>query len=196
MASSSTMKTGRAAMAAAPRLMTSQDYFRTPETLTPTELIYGAMRVADSPLPRHQAAVAQLFRALDAHVRERDLGQMWLAPLDVILDEERALIVQPDLFFVSNDRAPIIRDRVRGAPDVMIEVLSPEPRIGRTEERVQWFAEYFVRECWLVHQDQRSIAVIRFAGGRVSTRNVYGRRDAIVSAVLPEFTARLDDILI
>ena len=131
--------------------------FSTPLRLLPAELIYGAMRVADSPLPRHQEAVAQLFRVLDAHVRERELGQMWLAPLDVILDYHKALIVQPDLFFVSNDRADIIRDRVRGAPDLVVEVLSPNPRIGSTEERVQWFAEYFVRECWLFQQDRREI---------------------------------------
>jgi Uma2 family endonuclease len=195
MASSSSMARGRQAMAA-PKLMRSDDYFRTPETLTPTELIFGAMRVADSPLPRHQMAVAQLFRVLDAHVRERDLGQMWLAPLDVILDEANALIVQPDLFFVSTNRAYVVGDRVRGAPDLVIEVLSPNPRIGETEERVQWFAEYRVRECWLVHQDQRSIEVVQFADRRVRARTVYGRRDPIASVVLPELHARPDDIFI
>jgi Uma2 family endonuclease len=180
---------------AAPRLMSVDDYFKTPETLKPMELVYGALRVADSPLPRHQAAVAQLFRALDAHVRVHDLGEMWLAPLDVVLDERRALIVQPDLFFVSHNRAWIVTDRVRGAPDLVIEVLSPEPRIGRTDERVQWFAEHGVRECWLVHQDQRSIAVIEFARGRVAARNVYRRQTAIKSGVLPAFDSLVDSIL-
>jgi len=188
------MVQGERAMAA-PRLMSVDDYFKTPETLKPMELVYGAVRVADSPLPRHQAAVAQLFRALDAHVRAHDLGEMWLAPLDVVLDEGRALIVQPDLFFVSHNRAWIVTDRVRGAPDLVVEVLSPEPRIGRTDERVQWFAEHGVRECWLVHQDQRSIAVIEFGGRRVAARNVYKRLDTMKSVVLPGFNSLVDDIL-
>ena len=111
----------------APGLMRSEDYFRTPETLLPAELIFGAMRVADAPTPRHQSAVLQLLLALEAHVRERDLGRMWVAPLDVVLDERRALIVQPDLFFVSNDRAFIVRDRVRGAPDLVVEVTVTQP---------------------------------------------------------------------
>jgi Uma2 family endonuclease len=196
MASSSSMENEGVAVAPAPSLMRSEDYFKTPETLTPTELIFGAMRFADAPTPRHQSAVLQLLLALDAHVRSRDLGQMWVAPLDVVLDQRRDLIVQPDLFFISNERAFIVRDRVRGAPDLVIEVLSPNPRIGSTEERLQWFAEYSVRECWLLHQDHRSLTVVRFAGQRIAARDVYQRRDSIASGVLPEFTSCVDDILL
>jgi Uma2 family endonuclease len=181
-------------MAPAPPLMTVDEYFKTPETVKPSELIYGVMRVAESPSPRHQSAVRHLLLALDAHVRARDLGEMWLAPLDVVLNERRALIVQPDLFFVSHERAYIVKDRVRGAPDLVIEVLSPAPRIGRTEERVQWFAESGVRECWLLHQEDVSMTVIRFADGHVAARDVFGRRERIVSTVFPEFAASPNDI--
>jgi len=182
-------------MAPAPALMTVDDYFNTPETVKPAELAYGHLRVAESPTPRHQSAVLQLLLALDAHVRERHLGQMWVAPLDVVLDEQRALIVQPDLFFVSNEREWIVTDRVRGAPDLVIEVLSPSPRIGTTEERVRWFAENGVRECWLLHQTDVSLAVIRFADRRLAGRDLYTRRQPITSSVLPEFHETLDDIL-
>jgi Uma2 family endonuclease len=182
-------------MAPAAPLMSVDEYFKTPVTVKPSELVYGVMRVADSPTPRHQSAVGHLFLALTAHVRARDLGEMWLAPLDVVLDERRALIVQPDLFFVSGKRAYIVRDRVRGAPDLVIEVLSPGPRIGDTEERVEWFAEYGVRECWLLNQQDVSITVVRFADRRVAARDVYGRRQRIVSTVLPEFTGSLNSIL-
>jgi Uma2 family endonuclease len=179
-----------------PELMTCDDYFTKTETTSkPMELIYGAVRVAESPLPRHQSAVAELFRALDAHVRANKLGKMWLAPLDVVLDARRHLIVQPDLFFVSTEREWIVADRIRGAPDLIIEVLSPEPRIGQTRERVRWFAENGVRECWLVHQDQRSNTVVQFQNGRESSRAVFERRQPICSAVLPEFTLTLDGIL-
>src|SRR5689334_12951554 len=137
-----------------PPLMSVGDYLtKTPYTVRPMELIYGALRVAESPTARHQSIVADLFRALDAHVRSRKLGRMWLAPLDVVLDEDRALIVQPDLMFISNTRSSFVTDRVWGPPDLVIEVLSPEPRIGKLGERVRWFAENGVRECWLVRQD-------------------------------------------
>lgn len=183
-------------MAAAPRLMTANEYFRTPETLLPAELAFGVFRVGDAPTPRHQSVVANLFRALDAHVRERRLGRVWLSPLDVVLDEARALIVQPDLLFISNDRAWMVGDRVRGAPDLVIEVLSPNPRIGHTEERVAWFAAYGVCECWLVHQESQDITVLSLSQGAVVEKRTMAARDPVGSRVLPDFTASLDDILV
>jgi Uma2 family endonuclease len=182
-------------MTPAPRLMTVDEYFKTPETVKPMELIFGVLRVADSPSPRHQSAVAHLFRALDAHVRERQLGEMWLAPLDVVLHAKRALIVQPDLFFLSNNGMHLVRDRIYGPPELVIEVLSPHPRIGSTEERVKLFVEFGVRECWLVHQDDVSVTVIQCADRDVASRERYTRRQPIVSAVLPQFTATLDEIM-
>jgi Uma2 family endonuclease len=183
-------------MAPAPSPMTVDDYLpRTPETLKPLELAHGVLRVADAPTPRHRSAVTQPFLALDRHVSERQLGKMWIAPLDVVLDEAGALIVQPDLFFVSNDRAFIVRDRVRGAPDLVIEVLSPSPRIGRTLEHLEWFAEHGVRECWLVRQERRPVTVVPFTDHRESARRLFWPTDRIESRVLPELALRLDDIL-
>ena len=184
-------------MAPASPLMTVQDYFtKTPETVKPMELIRGRLRVAESPTVRHQSAVFQLSLALHAHVTARKIGRVWVSPLDVVLSERDNLIVQPDLFFVSNDREWIVRERVWGAPYLVIEVLSPNPRIGRTAERVRWFAEFDVRECWLVRQDARTIEVVAFADSRVASRRTIARNEPVVSAVLPEFTARLDDVLL
>jgi Uma2 family endonuclease len=107
--------------------MTTAEYLKMPETVRPQELANGLLRVADSPTPHHQRAVLDLARALDGHVRECGLGEIWLSPLDVILDYDAALVVQPDLFFVSSERSWIVAERVRGAPDLVIEVLSPKP---------------------------------------------------------------------
>jgi len=180
---------------AAPKLMTVDEYFRTPETVLPAELKFGVLYVREAPTARHQSTVASLFLALNAYVRARGIGRAWLSPLDVVLDEQRALVVQPDLMFISKEREWIVHDHVDGAPDLVIEVLSPNPRIGKTEERVGWFADYGVRECWLVHLDRRDVTVLQFANRRVAARRVFSRREAIVSVVLPDFTEGLDDIL-
>lgn len=67
-------------MAPAPR-MTVDEYLETPETVTPTELIYGVLRVADAPTPRHQLALMDLGVALWTHVRAYDLGKIVLSPI-------------------------------------------------------------------------------------------------------------------
>jgi Uma2 family endonuclease len=173
--------------------MTTQEYFATPETVLPQQLAYGVWQAADAPSAWHQELVAQLFLVLHGHVRSRGLGKMWLAPLDVILDYDRALVVQPDLLFISDERSVIVTDRVHGAPDLAIEVLSPWPRIGDMEERLGWFAEYGVRECWLVHQFERSVEVVQF--GDHARRRRFEASTRISSAVLPQFALSLDDIL-
>jgi Uma2 family endonuclease len=175
--------------------MTTEEYLKTPERLAPAELIYGVLRVADSPLVPHQTAVGDWFLALDAHLREHHVGRVFLSPLDIILDEPRALILQPDLMFVSNDRSHIVSDKLRGAPDMVLEVLSPHPRIGKLHERIEWFAQYDVRECWLVHQGEKRVEVVRFGGRRIVNRKSFDHLTAIESQVLPDFHRSLDSIL-
>ena len=114
---------------------------------------------------------------------------MWLSPIDVVLDRDRHLVVQPDLIFVSEPRIGIVTDRVWGAPDLVIEVLSPWPRIGTLDERIEWFAQYGVRECWLVHQDTRTVEVLQFSSGAVADRRMYRSHEQLRSSVLPAFSA-------
>src|SRR3990170_3627176 len=72
--------------------MTVEEYLETPKTVQPQELIYGVPRAAEAPLPPHQRAVANLFLALHGHVADRHLGEVWLSPIDVILDGDRHLV--------------------------------------------------------------------------------------------------------
>jgi len=102
----------------APR-MTIEEYFRTAEIVLPQELVYGIVRDAPAPTPGHQRAVARFLIALTDHVDRHRLGQVWLSPIDVILDPERHLVVQPDLIVLSNERLHIVSDRIRGAPDLV-----------------------------------------------------------------------------
>lgn len=168
-------------------LMTLHEYFQTPETVVPQELIYGAVRVAESPSPIHQHTVGALFLALHQHLAKQGTGTVWLAPLDVVLDAQAPLVVQPDLFVILNRGAAVVNDRVYGAPDLVIEVLSPRPRIGDLGERVEWFRQYGVRECWLVHQLTGRIDVLGFEDRRLISQTTFTRRAHIQSAVLPGF---------
>jgi Uma2 family endonuclease len=176
-------------------VMTSLEYFATPESLTPTELAFGVLRVRDAPSASHQSAVGSFFIALRAHVREHDLGQVWIAPLDVVLDEAKALIVQPDLLYIASRRSDIVHGRVYGPPDLVVEVLSPKPRVGDFDQRLGWFASYGVKECWAYHQTADRLEIIQLSESGVGDRALLGPDEAITSACLPSFSLTLREIL-
>lgn len=166
--------------------MTTEEYLQTPETVLPRELALGTFRVADAPTISHQRVVGELFIGLSEHVRERKLGDVLIAPIDVVLDADADLVVQPDLLFVSNERRNVIGDRVFGAPDLVIEVLSPYPRIGHLEEKMGWYAKYGVRECWLASLARKEVAVLTFEDGAITARSLFARGQRIVSPILSE----------
>ncbi|HTL43481.1 MAG TPA: Uma2 family endonuclease [Vicinamibacterales bacterium] len=165
--------------------MTTAEYLETNETVLPRELAYGILRVADSPIVSHQRMVGSLYLEMTAFVRRAGLGEVLLAPMDVILDYDRALVVQPDLLFVSADRAAIVTDKVHGAPDVVVEVLSPQPRIGDLHERIEWFAKYGVRECWLADLEKQQFAVLVLGAHGVIERRLGTGGTHVPSDILP-----------
>lgn len=166
--------------------LTTEAYLKGPETAAPQELVYGVLRDAPAPTPHHQDTVGITYRQLQAYFEQTETGKAWISPIDVILDRERALVVQPDVIAVMRDRLHIVTDRVWGAPDLVVEVLSPRPRIGRLNERIEWFAQYGVRECWLVHQLSTVVDVIAFAEGRVRTTRMFHGQNVITSSLLPD----------
>src|SRR5688572_6800069 len=175
--------------------MTIAEYFATPESLIPQELIFGVMRVADAPFVNHQRLVLRLATALQAHAEQADAGEAFVAPIDVVLDRERALVLQPDLLFVSAARREIVQERIHGAPDLVIEVLSPRPRIGGLDERVNWFAKYGVREIWLYNQHEGRLHVLRCENGAVHSRVTCDADAPIASDVLPDFHRTVRSVL-
>ena len=164
--------------------MTTVEYFQTPETVLPCELAYGVLRVADAPTTYHQRVVLDLALTIAPFVRERRLGELMIAPLDVILDVDAALVVQPDLLFVAEARRHTLTDCMNGAPDLVVEVLSPHPRIGYLQERVGWFAKYGVRECWLVDLPEKSIAVLTLNQHGVEHRTLHRGHNPVQTRVL------------
>jgi Uma2 family endonuclease len=150
--------------------------------------------VAESPIVRHQRVVRDLTIALTAFARERQIGEVLPAPMDVVLDRAANLVVQPDVLFVSAERDDIVTDRIEGAPDLVVEVLSPRPRIGQVEEKVTWYARYGVRECWLVDLARRQIAVLTLADRRVLDRALIGSEEHVRSAVFDGIGLRPADV--
>ena len=169
-------------------VLTTSEYLQTAESMRVQELLMCTLRVAESPTVRHQDLLLELAILMRVFVGQHHLGRVFVAPLDVILDPAKALILQPDLFYVSKFREDIITDRIWGAPDLVVEVMSPHPRIGQIEERLEYFARYGVRECWLLHQLKKEFEVLQLTHFGVQSRQTYSDTERIRSTVLPRFS--------
>jgi Uma2 family endonuclease len=114
------------------------------------------------------------------------LGRIAVAPVDAVLDQERALIVQPDVLFVSTPRLSIIRDQVVwGAPDLVAEVLSRSTENRDRGEKLEWYRRYGVRECWHVDLSEDSVTIVDFTQSSPATTVATGV-ESIRSIVFPE----------
>jgi Uma2 family endonuclease len=173
--------------------MTVPEYLTGEETNRPQELAYGVLREPPTPTFEHQMMVGALYRRLDRHVRRHQLGRVILSPIDVILDVERALAVQPDLLFVSTAREAICRDRIWGAPDLTVEVLSQGNQRHDRIVKAQWYQRYGVREYWLVDLIARQIEVRELMAGAAGA-HVFEGRACVRSRVLPRLRLTVADV--
>ncbi|HEV7672360.1 MAG TPA: Uma2 family endonuclease [Thermoanaerobaculia bacterium] len=127
------------------------------------ELIYGRIFVTPSPAPPHQMAGFLVAKRLD-RIAERVNGQVFVAPLDVWLAEHS--VVQPDVIYISAAHRSIVGERIEGAPDLLVEVLSPRTSRRDRNEKLALYAEAGVGEYWLLDLAARQVTFLVNEGGR------------------------------
>lgn len=139
-------------------VLTYEDYVLLPNDRNRYEILEGELSVTPAPSTKHQTASGNLFILLAQYIKERDLGKLFYAPIDLIL--ESTSVLQPDLLFVSKARQRIITEKaIEGAPDLVIEILSPAT--GRTDRitKAQIYARHTVPAYWIVDPEQEVIEI-------------------------------------
>jgi len=171
-----------------PTVMTTVEYLNTVEYNQPRELAHGILREPPAPFFTHQSIVLKIGRMLADHVEANALGKVAVAPVDVVLDRDRALVVQPDVLFIATARVSIIRDQVWGAPDLVVEVLSPVTESHDRGEKLGWYRQYGVRECWLVDPYTERVVVVDFSSGTPVVQSC-PVNEYLQSTLFPDFRA-------
>ena len=159
------------------------DYVTLPNDGKRYEILDGELSVTPAPGRMHQRAVLSLASALDGYVRAHALGEVNIAPFDVVLSDPT--IVQPDILFVAADRSAAFSARgFEGAPTLVVEVLSPgTAHIDRNRKR-QLYARHGVPYYWIVDPEARTIDVHRMAAAGYGVPERFG---GAVLADLPPF---------
>src|ERR1700726_1138256 len=127
------------------------------------ELLYGRLYVTPSPTLRHQLVALFLWRHLES-IAEAAGGFAYGAPLDTVLADHS--VVQPDVIYVSATRLDVLGKRIEGAPDLVVEVLSPGSARHDRGGKLRLYAEAGVREYWIVDPETRHVEFLVNEDGR------------------------------
>jgi len=175
------------------RKVTYADYAAMPDDGHRYQVIDGELIMTPAPNEPHQSSLGDLFHVIGDHVRATQAGKVYFAPLDVVLSDEN--VVQPDLLFISTERLNIITHaNVQGAPDLVVEILSPgTAHIDKTDKR-DLYARFGVREYWLVSPEAGTIEVLVLRGGIFERLGLFGSGDQVKSEVLSGLSFKIDAV--
>ena len=158
------------------------------------ELLNGELMMVPAPNIKHQSILLTLGSELRRFVQEHELGEVFVAPVDVVLSDTD--VVQPDVLFISRAREDRITDEnVRGAPDLVIEILSPSTADRDLGYKHELYGRRGVLEYWVVDPVAETVAVHRQHDGRLEPAGTFGRRDRLGTALLEGLQLDLGDIL-
>ncbi|HEY3915449.1 MAG TPA: Uma2 family endonuclease [Verrucomicrobiae bacterium] len=130
------------------------------------EVIDGSLLMAPAPDTWHQDWLNQLNVFLTLYLRKKkNPGRLFIAPVDVVLDDEN--VVQPDLVFVAEKNLHILQRRaVFGAPDLVVEMISPSSVRRDRYEKMSLYARFGVKEYWIGDPANRSLEILTLTGDR------------------------------
>ena len=146
--------------------LTYDDFLLFPDDGKRHELIDGEHYVTPSPNIRHQAILGNLYFLIRSWLEQHPVGRAFMAPLDVVISNFD--VVEPDLLFVSRERAPDILTvkHVTGAPDIVVEIGSPATRKRDETIKRRLYERSGVAEYWVIDPDLEVVRVYRNQDGR------------------------------
>lgn len=171
---------------------TEADYFALPDTNRHLELSKGELAMPPPPTRSHQAAVQECFVRLRAFVQERNLGEVYFAPLPVRLWPEK--IREPDVLFMAREHRERMAEQAFGPPDLVMEVTSPSTRHTDRVEKCAEYARAAIPEYWIADPDAKTIEIYALRAGVYELLGKWGADDMARSALLEGFQVRVGDL--
>nr|AGS53461.1 hypothetical protein [uncultured bacterium contig00027] len=159
------------------------------------QLIKGEAYMMASPSVEHQAILRELTIHFGSWLRGKPC-QVFSAPLDVRLfpkkDNSDDTVVQPDLLVVC-DKSKLAKNSINGAPELVVEILSPSNTHKELFLKFQYYLEAGVKEYWIINPESKHVLVHLFEDGHI-TSALYKENAAISVSVLPGLVINLGEI--
>jgi len=165
-------------------LITRHDYQDMPDGPPYYQVIEGDLVMSPSPNTFHQTIALRIGSVIHQYLEKNPIGEVFVAPLDVFLGDIN--VFQPDVLFVSDRRRSIITEKgIEGAPDLVVETLSPSTARYDKGSKRKIYARFGVQEFWLVDPETRTIQVYLLAKNAEKPIATHGEKAAFESSVLP-----------
>ena len=172
---------------------TYQDYLNLPQDGSQYQLIEGELIMTPAPKIIHQEVSKALFLKLVDFVEKHQNGKIFYAPCDVYFDEHN--VVQPDILFISSKNLNIItEDNIKGAPDLIIEILSPSSAYYDLITKKELYQKFGVKEYWIVDPMRRWMELYHLQKGQFKLTQHLEKTGRLKSNILKGFTLILQDI--
>jgi Uma2 family endonuclease len=157
------------------------------------EIINGKEIMSPSPISKHQIIVLELCGVFIEHTRKNNLGKVLISPLDVIF-EAGINRVQPDLIYISNENKGIIKDWIRGVPDLLVEVVSKGSFYMDTVDKKEMYQKYGVKEYWIVFPEYDTIEVFSLENDNYKLFSRGTDAEIVKSKLLTGFEVKVSDV--
>ncbi len=172
------------------KVWTYEDYLRLTDDKR-YEIINGRLIEMPAPTVLHQRVLGDLYYIF--RVRLKGKGDVLISPVDVILSD--TAVVQPDLIFISRERLGIVRERIFGPPDLVVEIVSPSSYGRDRYEKFVLYERYGVKEYWIVLPREKVIEIWCLKDGRYVLHSVAAGSGEVESCVLKGFKVKVEEVL-
>ena len=150
------------------------------------ELLEGELVVTPAPSRKHQRAVGNAFAFL-RRAEAAGYGEAYVAPFEVYFD--RHSVTEPDAFFIRRERLGIITEaKVRGAPDLIVEVLSPGTRARDLGSKLRIYARFGVSFYWVVDPRMQTVRPYTLREGGYVVEPLLRSGDTLTCPLFPDIT--------
>lgn len=150
---------------------------------TRCEVIFNTLVMSPSPTFSHQQLLADLLAIFYLFLKDRDLGKVILSPFDVYIENYES-VVQPDLMIILNKNLHLIQNNgLHGAPDIAIEILSPN-RTYDTKRKRSLYEKGGVKEYFMIDPENKKTTLLTLNNAGVYEQT-YEEAGLLKSGILP-----------
>jgi Uma2 family endonuclease len=175
------------------KIWTYEDYLELDDGIR-YEIIKGELSMVPAPSLYHQRLSRKIEMIFIEYIEKHNLGEIFDAPVDVILDEQNT--VQPDIVFVASENSHILKYKgIFGAPDLIVEIISPSSVYRDTHEKKNLYEKFDVKEYWIVDMGNVAIEVFTLQNQKYELFSFVAEKGSVKSKIIEGFELDITKIM-